>query len=262
MVVLDISVFSLLKLGVLLLVPVVLDWFYQLGLVTNLLSSVARMVVQLLLIGLFLKYIFIWDNPFLNIFWFCVMVVASVFAVIKNTSFKIKTIFFPLLLAFSLPSFLVVLYLTGMILNLPNVFAARYFLIMGGMLLGNCLRGNIIALSNVYGQIRENQKNYFYLLSLGASVHEALLPYLQRAVRIALKPFLATVATMGLVALPGMMTGVILGGASPGIAVKYQIMIMLAILSVGFTGIILGVVFSAKVCFDSFGCLKLTVFKK
>ncbi|WP_456324801.1 ABC transporter permease [Desulfonauticus submarinus] len=258
----DIGLSSLFFVFLLIFIPLCLDCVYKFGLFKNIANSVVRMTIQLFLIGIFLKYLFLWNNVFINIVWFCVMIVTAVFSVVKNTPLKVSKVFFPLLIAFSIPTFLLVLYLNHFVLRLPNIFEARYFIILGGMLLGNCLRGNIIGLSYLYGQIKENQKSYFYLLGLGASTYEAILPYLREGVKIALKPFIATIATMGIVALPGMMTGVILGGASPEIAIKYQIMIMLAILSTGFLGVVLGILFTVKVCFDSFGCLKLEVFKE
>ncbi|MDQ7031363.1 MAG: ABC transporter permease [Desulfonauticus sp.] len=257
----DLNLLSLGFVFVLIGIPLALDLIFKFGLTKNILQSVLRMSVQLLLIGIFLRYLFLWNNPWINVSWFLIMVITSVFSVVKNTPLRLKTIFFPLFLAFVLPTFFLVIYLNFLVLHLKHIFDARYFIILAGMLLGNCLRSNIIALSSVYNQIKSYPKKYLYLLSLGASTYEAILPYLTESVGLAVKPFLATMATMGIVALPGMMTGVILGGASPEIAVKYQIMIMFAILSNGLLAVVLGILFTLKSCFDDFGCLKNQVFK-
>jgi len=66
---------------------------------------------------------------------------------------------------------------------------------------------------------------------LGASQWEAILPAFRKAMQVALMPELLTIASMGLVTLPGMMTGQILGGSSPLVAIKYQMMIMIGIFS-------------------------------
>ncbi len=258
----NIDMYSFILLFILLMIPIIINYKYKLRLFGDIFNSILRMTIQLLFIGIFLKYLFVWNNMWINILWFIIMVFNAVFSVIKSTPLKLSKLIIPLFFAFFIPIFFIVIYLNYFVLNLKNIFEARYFIILSGMLLGNCLRGNIIALSSLYNKIREKEKNYFYLLSLGASTNEAILPYLQSAVKLALRPFIATMATMGIVALPGMMTGVILGGASPEIAIKYQIMIMIGILCAGFSGIILGIIFSQKVCFDPYGCLKKDVFSK
>ena len=97
-------------------------------------------------------------------------------------------------------------------------------------------------------------------LSLGASHHEAFLPYLRDSLQIALRPTLAAMATMGIVALPGMMTGVILGGASPEVAIKYQIMIMIAIVVSTMASVVLTILLTRRICFTRYGTLREEVF--
>jgi putative ABC transport system permease protein len=128
------------------------------------------------------------------------------------------------------------------------------------MLLGNSLRGNIVGISTFYESIRKDARKYLYLLALGASQAEALLPYLRKSVQLALKPTLATMATMGIVALPGMMTGVILGGASPEVAIKYQIMIMIAIVVSTIISVVLTILMTMRVCFNRYGVLRRDIF--
>ena len=98
------------------------------------------------------------------------------------------------------------------------------------------------------------------MLSLGASHYEALLPYLRDSVQLALKPTLTAMATMGIVALPGMMTGVILGGADPEVAIKYQIMIMIAIIVSTITSVVLTILMTLRVCFNRYGILRQDIF--
>ena len=77
----------------------------------------------------------------------------------------------------------------------------------------------------------DNWRAYYTRLSLGANLWEAALPTFRKAMHASLLPQLLSVASMGVVSLPGMMTGQILGGASPLVAIKYQMMIMIAIFS-------------------------------
>jgi putative ABC transport system permease protein len=74
-------------------------------------------------------------------------------------------------------------------------------------------------------------------------------------------PTLAKTATMGIVTLPGMMSGQIIGGSSPSVAIRYQIAIMLAIFTSGALSTLLTLVLSIKSSFNNFGVLKSNIFK-
>ncbi len=103
----------------------------------------------------------------------------------------------------------------------PEKFEARYLIPIGGMILGNSLSGNVLGIGEFYADIKRNENRYLYNLSLGASRYEALLPYIRKSLRSAVRPTLANIATAGVVFLPGMMTGQILGGVSPLLVIKY-----------------------------------------
>ncbi len=258
----DISIFSLGLVFLLLAVPVGMSVYYRLNMTGAMLFSVLRMSLQLFLIGIFLKYLFLWNNPFINAAWLIVMILVAVFSAIKGSSMKAKKVLVPIFISFSAATFLILLYINVFVIRLDMVFDARYLIVLGGMLLGNSLRGNIVGIDSFYRSIRKDSKRYLYSLSLGASHHEAYLPYLKESVQLALKPTVASMATMGIVALPGMMTGAILGGASPDVAIKYQIMIMIAILVSTILSVLLTIVLTLKVCFTGYGTLREDIFEK
>ncbi|MFO7931447.1 MAG: ABC transporter permease, partial [Desulfosalsimonas sp.] len=87
-------------------------------------------------------------------------------------------------------------FFNAFVVKLENVFEARYFIAIGGMLLGNSLRGNIIGLTSFYHRLKRNENRYLYTLSAGASLSEAILPYLRKSVSQALSPIIATMATI------------------------------------------------------------------
>ena len=256
----DISFLSLLLAFVLLAVPVFLSRFYGLGLIGPLFSSVTRMSVQLFLIGVFLKYLFLWNNGFVNLLWLAVMILVAVFSAVHGSSMRLGKVIIPVFVSFSVATIVVVFYLNVFVVRLDYVFDARYLIVLGGMLLGNSLRGNIVGIDSFYRNIRKDAKKYLYVLSLGATHQEALLPYLRESVRLALKPTIASMATMGIVALPGMMTGVILGGASPEVAIKYQIMIMIGIVVSTIVSVVLTILMTLRVCFTKYGTLRRNIF--
>ena len=141
-------------------------------------------------------------------------------------------------------------------------FDARYIIPIFGMTLGNCMRGNVLTLERFYSTIRENEKEFLTRQMLGATLLEAIQPYLIRSLRGALAPMLATMATMGIVSLPGMMTGQILGGSSPMTAIKYQIAIMVCIFTVTVIGALLNILLSIPKGFDKYHMLRQEIFVK
>ncbi|MCD6134768.1 MAG: ABC transporter permease [Candidatus Omnitrophica bacterium] len=256
----DISPGSLLVVFLLLTVPLFLSYAYSLKIARSLFYSVSRMCVQLVLIGFFLKFLFLRNNAFFNLLWLVIMVLVAVYSALSNFSMRASKVLLPAFISFFLATFSVVLFVNVFVIKIVYVFDARYLIILGGMLLGNSLRGNIIGISHFYQTIRKDRKRFLYVLSLGASLKEATLPYLRQSLSLALKPTLAAMATMGIVALPGMMTGVILGGASPQVAIKYQIMIMIAIVTSTMLSVFLTIVMTRRSCFTKYGILKSDIF--
>ena len=86
-------------------------------------------------------------------------------------------------------------------------------------------------------------------------------PYFREALRGALAPTIATMATIGLVALPGMMTGVILGGADPSTAIRYQIAIMIAIFAGTALTVFFAIALTIRSSFNAYGLLDPALFR-
>jgi putative ABC transport system permease protein len=153
------------------------------------------------------------------------------------------------------------LYLVFFVLQAAAGLDAQYLVPICGMILGNCLRACIIGLQTFYEGLGRHEKVYLLELSQGASLREALFPFVGEACRAALAPTIATMATIGLVALPGMMTGVILGGGNPMTAIKYQIVIMLAIFCGTALAVVLAIILTMSRNFSAFGILDRRLFK-
>ena len=125
---------------------------------------------------------------------------------------------------------------------------------------GNCLRSNVLSLERFYSGIRKNENEFMTYLMLGATLREAVRPYLRDAIKAAVNPSIATMATMGIVSLPGMMTGQILGGAMPMTAIKYQIGIMICIFTAMVVAALVNILLSLPVAFDDHQRLKEDIF--
>lgn len=221
------------------------------------LIATARMVVQLFLIGLYLKYLFLWNNPFINILWVIVMVIVATLTATKRTHLSLPMLFVPLSTGFAASAILVGLYFLVFVLRLPHPFDARYFVPIMGILMGNMLGVNVMALNTFYDGLRREQQLYYYLLGNGATHIEAITPFIRRAMEKSFAPCIANMAVMGIVSLPGTMIGQILGGAAPGIAIKYQMMIIV----ITFTASMLSMMFTLwladKRTFDEYGRIKV-----
>ncbi len=258
----DISNFSLLLCFLLLLIPIVLSKLLQLKIIKAVLNSAIRMSIQLFLMAIFLTYLFEWNLNVVNVIWFVIMIIVATFSVIKSSHLDLKIFLLPIFMSLMLSTLFIILYFNKLILSLQNVLEAKYLIVIGGMILGNSLRGNIIGLSNFYKDIKRNEERYLYNLSLGATIIEAIIPYFRKSIISALNPMIATMATMGIVILPGMMTGQILGGATPITAIKYQIAIMIAIFASVAMTVTLTILFTIKSSFDDFSILKQKIFKE
>jgi len=109
--------------------------------------------------------------------------------------------------------------------------------------------------------LKKNEREYLYSLSLFNNRTQALKPWFKESLVAAINPTLASMATIGLVSLPGMMTGQILGGSIPIVAIKYQIAIMGCIFYTEYFSVILSILFSLKTGFNAFDVLKTNIFQ-
>ena len=258
----NIGVGGLIAGFLLVLIPLVISYYFKLRMAKETVWSIVRMSVQLFLVGIFLEYIFALNNAWLNLGWLAVMVMAAILSAVRNSRIKFRLIFWPILIAFTLPTLLILFYFNGLIIRLDYLFDARYLIALSGMLLGNVLGVNITAINSFYQEIQSQSKLYLYRLAMGGTHMETLQPFFRKSFRLSLLPTLAKTATIGLVSLPGMMTGQILGGSSPATAIKYQIMIMIAIYVAGVISVLFSLLLTVRQCFNGFGILKDDIFRE
>jgi putative ABC transport system permease protein len=112
----------------------------------------------------------------------------------------------------------------------PNPwYDPRYAIPLLGMILGNCMTGIALGLDTLTTSLVSRRAAVEAQLMLGATRQEAVAPVTRQALRSALMPTINSMSATGVVSLPGMMTGQILGGVPPVEAVKYQILVMFLI---------------------------------
>ncbi len=220
---------------VLLLFPLLIFLQLKLPLIKNMLVSFGRMVAQLAVIGLVLQFIFRQLNLWLTLGWMLIMVVNAVWTVLSRLKLNRSLLLPILLIALGSTSLIVMPWIIILIIRPDPLYSPMYLIPIYGMVLGNSMNSCALALERFESGLADNWKAYYTRIILGASLWEATLPAFKKALQTSLLPQLLTIASIGVVSLPGMMTGQILGGASPLVAIKYQMMIMISI----FTGVTL-----------------------
>lgn len=255
--------YSGLALSYLLLVPplALLLWLH-LPLMSKTLIAVVRMTVQLLFVGFYLEVLFEAKSPALTTLWVLVMIAVADGSILRACGLKLRSFALPVFVSLVLGTAVPLLIFVGLLLKRPDILEPRYAIPIAGMILGNCLRADIVGIRSFYTSLRDTRKRYETRLAFGATFREAIAPYLADACESALAPTIASMATIGLVALPGMMTGVILGGTDPAVAIKYQIAIMLAIFCGTALTVITAILLTLRNAFDGAGVLRGDVFSK
>ena len=206
-----------------------LSLLLRLGLNRSLGIAALRMVAQLLLVGLVLDWIFSMENPWLILLMASVMACVAAWSAVGQTRRHFSGLYWNCLISILVSSFLVTgLALKG-IFHLETWYSPQYLIPLLGMLLGNTLNGISLALDRFLDELHDQRDLVETFLSLGATSWEACHHLFRSSMRTGLIPTINSMAVMGIVSLPGMMTGQILAGVSPGEAVRYQIVIVFMI---------------------------------
>jgi putative ABC transport system permease protein len=245
----------------LLLPPLAAMLWLRVPLVGQTLLAVARMTVQLLLVGFYLQYLFALDDWRLTALWLFVMIAVADASILRGSRLCVKCFALPLFFALAAGAAVPLFFFLVLLLRLPNAMAPQYVVPISGMILGNCLRADIVGIRAFYDGIRKSNRDYLRRLACGASRSEAIRPYLRDACAAALAPTVATMATIGIVSLPGMMTGVILGGSNPRVAIEYQIAIMLAIFCGTAITVLAAILLTLRSAFSPAGILDTSLFR-
>ncbi|PKU23127.1 ABC transporter permease [Telmatospirillum siberiense] len=234
--------------SLLVLANAALSLALHLGVHRRLLIAAVRMVVQLSLMGLVLATLFSHVSPWWTGLAALVMVLfAGREATARQDrplagwwSFGLGTS------CMSMAACLVTIFALTTALRPDPWYDPRYAIPLLGMILGNTMTGVSLGLNTLTNGLAQRRSGVEARLMLGAPRFEALGPVIRDALRNALMPTINSMSATGVVSLPGMMTGQILGGVAPMEAVKYQILIMFLIAGgtgIGAVGAVMGGVF-------------------
>ena len=240
---LELSYFQLLMAALLVLINGAISVALQLRMERSLLLASARTIVQLLLIGFVLEWVFNLDRwHIVLLLWVVMTLVAGHTAASRNRR-RYRGMWFNTLVSTWLCSWIVTAFALLVIFRgLDHWYQPQYAIPLLGMVLGNTLNGISLGLSTFTEALVSRKGEVETLLAMGASRYEAARAQIQHAVRTGMIPIINSMMVVGIVSLPGMMTGQLLAGTAPIEAVKYQIVIMFLIASstgLGIVGVVL-----------------------
>ncbi len=217
----------------------------RLKLERTLLLATVRTVLQLTLIGMVLEWVFRIDR------WYVVLIILGLMTLIAGITAgqrnrrKFPGIWLNTVVSVWAASWLVTAYgLFVVVRHTTSWYEPQYTIPLLGMILGNSLNGTSLGLNAFTETLVAQRDQVESALALGATRWEAARAPLQQAVRTGMIPIINSMMVVGIVSLPGMMTGQLLSGTSPLEAVKYQIVIMFLIGSATALGTVSVVVLS------------------
>ena len=145
----------------LMLIPFYFLWRFRTGLLSSALWGTVRMTVQLLLIGVYLRFLFQWDNEWVNVLWMAIMAVIASHTAVSRTALRREVLLLPVFTGFLSTVLLVSLYFLAFVVRADDVFAARFFIPVAGVLFGNMLTVNIMAVNVYYSELQREQDMYY-----------------------------------------------------------------------------------------------------
>ncbi len=174
------------------------------------------MIVQLILIGYLLIFIFEEKNSLIGIFIITFMIAISSWISLRNTIDKSFTHYSQIFISISIAGLINLILIIGFVLDLETIYEPRYVVPIAGMIFANTMNALSLAIERFE---KETQRDVKYEEARAIAFKACMIPQINALLAV------------GLVSLPGMMTGQILSGVDPLIAVRYQIMIMAMVIS-------------------------------
>ena len=224
----DVSWLDLTLAAGLILIAVSISRRQNLGLVKDLIIGAIRSLVQLILVGYVLIYIFAADRWYVTLAALLIMLIVAAHSAVRNRKGTIADRKLQWLTgaAMLIGSAFTLIYVTTLVVHIDSWHNPRYLIPLFGMIVGSAMNGASIAIERLAGEMTARRGEIEAYLALGADYRQASATCARHALRAALIPTINGLVVIGIVTLPGMMTGQILAGASPLVAVRYQIVVV------------------------------------
>ncbi|KAM0755353.1 UPF0014-domain-containing protein [Meredithblackwellia eburnea MCA 4105] len=236
----------------LLLLTVLLSLSLNLGIASSLLVAAIRCILQLSVMGVILDKVFKAESPWAVAAMSFVMILLGANEVTFARSKRRPDGLFLSSLTSLLASVIPITVFGARLAIVHDPFwSPQSFIPILGMITGNAISGTAVATSVVIKELVDNRDKVETLLAHGASRTEAVVPVAREALRLALLPTVNQMSVIGLISIPGMMTGAILGGESTQRAAQMQMIIMFLITTTTTICVSLSLLFTLSVLVDS-----------
>jgi len=209
--------------GLLLLFPIIVSYKEKLHIIKDLLVSTIRAVIQLVILGYLLHFIFNINQKWVLIIFVLIIIVNAAWNTIGRASVVMHHVFLISLISIFIG---VALPLVGVVLTGAIEFKPNEVIPVSGMLASNSLIAINLAYQNLDREFVKEMSQIESKLTLGANPKLASKDTIRQSIKTAIVPTIDSVKTYGIVSIPGMMTGLIIGGVAPLDAVKFQLMVV------------------------------------
>ncbi|GAA4330484.1 iron export ABC transporter permease subunit FetB [Variovorax defluvii] len=201
----------------------------------QLLWAAARMTVQLLLVGLVLRFVFVASSPAFTLVAVALMIAAAAREVAVRSAPRLRGAgnlrIGAAVVGLSSMATVVLALLTA--IRPQPWYDPRYAIPLMGIVLGSVLNSASLGLDNFFGGVRAQRTAIEAQLALGASIRQALAELVRGSIRRGMIPIVNQMTAAGVITLPGTMTGQLLAGMDPVQAVKYQILLLFLLAGAG-----------------------------
>lgn len=225
----DIGWIRLALASALVLVAIALSAWQRLGLAKGLVIGAIRAVVQLTLIGYVLVWLFETDRWYYVLGILLTMILTASLAATARlpggatARRRLRPICFVSIL---IGSAVTLAYVGAVVVDVTPWYNPRYLIPLFGMIVGNTMNGAALAAERLRSEMEAGRAQIESYLALGATPSQASAEPVRRATIAAMIPTINSLAVVGVVSLPGMMTGQILAGSAPTLAVRYQLVVV------------------------------------
>lgn len=204
----------------------VISALFRLGILKRLAIGSVRTALQLLLAGAALSAVFDLKHPALVLGLAAMMLALAGRELLARLKVRLPGAGFDAIVSMAASTFVVAISVTGIVVGAKPWWTPPVFIPLLGMIIGNSLNGVSLGLDRFLTSASEQRHRIEARLALGATPNEAVHPMVQEAIRTGMIPMMNAMAIVGVVSLPGMMTGQLIAGADPMDAVLYQIVVM------------------------------------
>lgn len=237
--VVDIGWVELACASLFMMVAAVVSWKLELGQSRRIVVATVRCFLQLLAMGLVLKFVFANQTWWIVCLLVAVMLASATQIATSRVKNEVPGLRSSVFISLTTSSLAVAAVVVEGVLHADPWYNATQAVPLCGMIISNAMTAIAVAVDRLFADMDARSDEMFTLVALGATPYEAAKPSLVASIGAGLTPLLASMSAAGIVALPGMMSGQILAGADPLVAAKYQVVVLLMISAANVAAIVL-----------------------